>query len=641
MPENTEQNQSGTKPPMPPYPPQYSRRRKSSNWWIPVIIIVAIIVVIGFVAVAFFGMIGSAFSEKPVQVTNNSVLYLDLNNVQEYRKASPFSSFMGGATGKSMLNQVTAIKRAAKDNNIKGIYIKPGLSSPGLVKAKEINKALDEFKQSGKFIYSFIEVGAESQYYSALPADSIFMPNEGMLEMNGFATVSIFFKDLFERAGVNFYVERFEDYKSAAETYNRTGFSDSARYQIDVILKHRFNDFVKSVSEHRNISEDVVSDVLHRGVYSADTLYNLGFIDAYSTETTLKEFIKNKLLPAESDDEINYISPYDYLKSDPPLQNELHDTDTQIAVIYGSGAITSGEQEGFDSEYQIKSGSLVQYIKEAREDDKIKAIVLRIDSPGGSVIASDEIWQEIQKTRKVKPVYASMSDVAASGGYYMAMACDTIFADESTITGSIGVIMAVPNFSELSSKLDVNVDTITTNPSANFMNALMPFSDTEKEKMHKLVDGMYKRFVTKVAESRGMKFDETRAVAKGRVWLGKDALEVGLVDELGNLSDVINAAKHRIGVPEDKLVMIQTYPKPIDDVKALLKLFGIDSDAGLASNDLSQISDKLKMNPVEMLTTWKSLPPEAREELKYFQTLSEISQNEKYLMAMPQMIRIK
>lgn len=639
MPENSDHNQSKGKAPIPPYPPQYSRRRRKSNWWIPVVIIIAILVVIVFISVAFFGMLGSAFSEKPVKVTKNSVLYLNLNNIQEYTKANPFAEIMGSGKGKGLLNQVSAIKRAATDDNIRGIYVKPGLMAPGYVKAKEINDALMDFKESGKFIYSFIEVGEEAQYFSALPADSIFMPNEGMLEMNGFATVSIFFKDLFEKAGVNFYVERFEDYKSAAESYSRTGYSDSARYQIEVILKHRFDSFVNAVSENRNISKDLVEEVLRKGVYSADTLYNYGFIDAFMTETTLKEYIKNKLNLGK-DDKVNYISAGDYLRSDPPLEKELYDTETQIAIIYGSGAITTGEEDDFSNEYQIKSGTFVKNLKDAREDETVKAIVLRIDSPGGSVIASDEIWQEIQKTKAVKPVYASMSDVAASGGYYMAMACDTIIADESTITGSIGVIMAVPNFSELTGKIDVNVDTITTNSSANFMNALMPFSENEKEKMHKLVSGMYTRFVTKVAESRGMEFEEARKIAKGRVWLGKDALEVGLVDKLGDLNDAIQMAKKRVGIPEDKLVLIQSYPKPIDDIKALLKLFGINSESGLAQSELESLSERMNMDPVSMLSTWKSLPPEVREDLKYFRTLSEISASEKYLMAMPEIIRI-
>ncbi len=639
MPENTDQNQSKGKAPIPPYPPQYSRRRRKSNWWIPVVIIIAILVVIVFISVAFFGMVGSAFSEKPVKVTKNSVLYLDLNNVQEYTKANPFGNFMGTGKGKGLLNQVSAIKRAAEDENIRGIYIKPGLVAPGYVKAKEINSALKEFKNSGKFVYSFIEVGTETQYFSALPADSIIMPSEGMLEMDGFASTSIFFKDLFEKMGVNFYVERFEDYKSAAESYSRTSFSDSARYQIQVILNHRFDSFVNAVSDYRNISEDLVKDVLYRGVYSADSLHNYGFIDAFMTETTLKELIKSKLNLGE-DNKVNYISAADYLRSDPPLEKELYDTETQIAIIYGSGAITSGEEEGFNSEYEIKSGTFVKNLKDAREDESVKAIILRIDSPGGSVIASDEIWQEIQKTKAVKPVYASMSDVAASGGYYMAMACDTIIADASTITGSIGVIMAVPNLSELTGKLYVNVDTITTNSSANFMNALMPFSENDKEKMHKLVAGMYKRFVTKVADSRDMEYEEARKIAKGRVWLGEDALEVGLVDKLGDLNDAIQMAKKRVGIPEDKLVLIQTYPKPVDDLKAILKLFGINSESGLAKTELESLSEKMNMDPVSLLSTWKSLPPEVREDLKYFQTLSEISAKEKYLMAMPEIIRI-
>lgn len=640
MPENIDNNANKSRPQMPPYPPQYVRNRRSSNWWIPVVIVIAILVVIGFLFFAFFGMVGSAFEEKPVEVTNNSVLYLDLNNVQEYKKANPFAQFTGMSSGKSMLNQISAIERAAVDDNIKGIYLKPGLSSPGFVKMTEINNALKKFKDSGKFIYAFIEVGSEAQYYSALPADSIFMPSEGILEMNGFMSTSMFYKDLFEKAGVNFYVERFEDYKSAAESYNRNGFSDSARYQLKVLLDHRYNTFVSAVSEFRSLSQDAVESVLTEGVYEAVKFKELGLIDDFMTETTVKEFIKAKV-NGNNDDKLNLVRPYDYLKSEPPLNKTLYNSDTQIAIIYGSGVISSGQEDEFSNDYAIKSGSFVKYLKEAREDDKIKAIILRIDSPGGSVIASEEIWQEIQKTKKVKPVYASMSDVAASGGYYMAMACDTIIAHPSTITGSIGVIMAVPNLSGLRNKLYVNVDTVTTNPSANFMNALMPFSDKQKDVMHNMVANMYKRFVTKVAESRGMEFEEARKIAKGRVWMGEDARKIGLVDTLGDLGVAIQIAKKRIGVPEDNLVLVQTYPGPIDEFKAILKMFGLDAEAKLDDEQISQISQKLNMDPVTMLSSWKALPVEVREDLKYMQKLSEISQSEKYLMAMPHQIRIK
>lgn len=642
MPENNENQNNQRRSQIPPYPPQYNRRRRNSNWWIPVVIILAVIVVIGFLIFAFFGMVGSAFQEKKVEVTSNSVLYLDLNNVQEYKKANPFQAFTGEGKSQGLMSIISSLERAAEDKNIKGVYIKPGLNSPGFVKSANIMSAIEKFKESGKFVYAFMEVGMESQYYNALPADSIFMPNEGILQLDGFMIVSMFYKNLLNKAGVNFYVERFEDFKSAADSYSKTGFSDSARYQLEIILDHRFNQFIEKTAKFRNIDKATIEDVLREGIYSADTLKQLGFIDAFKTETDVKEFIEEVILGDNQNDmKVNYVKPNDYLKSDPPLNKEIYDSDTQIAIIYGTGAISSGKSDEFGSDYSIKSGSYAKYLKEAREDDKIKAIILRIDSPGGSVIASEEIWQEIMKTKKIKPVYASMSDVAASGGYYMAMACDTIIANPSTITGSIGVIAAVPNLSELRQKIYVDVDTITTNKSANFMNALMPFSDSEKQKFHKMVSDMYKRFVSKVAESRGMEYEETRKLAKGRVWLGKDAKEKGLVDILGDLGVAVQLAKKRIGVPEDNLVLVQSFPKPVDEVEALLKLFGLDASVEADQKPIVNLAEKLGMDPVQMIQTWNSLPPEVKQDLEYMKQIMEISHREKYMMAMPELIHIK
>jgi protease-4 len=241
----------------------------------------------------------------------------------------------------------------------------------------------------------------------------------------------------------------------------------------------------------------------------------------------------------------------------------------------------------------------------------------------------------VKKTRAVKPVYASMSSVAASGGYYISMACDTIIAHPSTITGSIGVVLAIPNFSETLDMVGVSVDTVSTSPAASFMNPMMPFTEFEKEKLHKMSEGIYHRFVNKVAESRGMTFEETRALAKGRVWTGEDAYEKGLVDVLGGLGETLEIVKNRLGVPEGKKVYVEFYPKPKDDLEELLKAFGLGNQPDDGFNVKKDLQSVLGVSPEQILARYNSLPEAFREQFIYSIKLSEMSSREKVLMAMP------
>ncbi len=622
---------------MPPYPIYQERpRRRRSSWWVPLLIIGIILVLIAVFVFVVIGVIGNTFEKEQVEVQKNSVLYLTLEGVQEQSESNPFSIFGGGTDKANFYEILRGIERAKDDDKIRGIYLESKIISLGAAKADEIQAALDDFKKSGKFIFSFIESGTEINYYNALPSDKIFMAQEGMVEMNGFGGPSLFLKGLFNKFGIDFYVQQFEDFKSAGESMSRTSYSDSARKEMHALLNQRMDWFLAAANKYRKLDPKMVLAAMNRGIYSADSMLALGFIDGIATESQVKEKIKKLVYgeKAKKKDDVEFISINRYVSSKHGNNEKVEDHNKQIAVVYASGEIQSGKSQGWTNKSQILSDDFIKNLRKAREDKDIKAIIIRIDSPGGSVIASDEIYNEIIETRKVKPVYASMSDVAASGGYYMAMACDTIIAHPQTITGSIGVILMIPNTSGLLTQFGVTVDTVSTGPATNFMNPVLPFADSDKNKLYNLSKSIYHRFVGKAAQHRKKSFEEMRSVAKGRVWTGADAKAQGLVDILGGFSDAVKIAKKRIGLKEDDRAIIKFYPGKEDDIKSLFKIFGLDNDDE-ASMSLKDMAASLGMSPLDFAKQWYLLDENTRAQIEHALNMMAISRKEKALIEMP------
>ena len=686
---------------------KYGRRRKS-RWWIPVVVF--LIIIFGFFALIIGAVIslGTAMEKKSVTVRNHSVLHLKLSGAINERAEDDFFSFLDNRdTPPALFDLLTGIRRAKADENIDGIYIEGGLRAGG-AKQAEIRAALEEFKQSGKFIYAYLDFGSERDYYLASVADSIFMPTEGLLEMNGFSIVSPFFKGTLNKIGVDYHIEQFEEYKSAAEQYSREQFSEPAKQELRDLLNARMADFVQVVASSRNMNPEAVLSVLKRGVYTSDSLMALGFVDAVrsktatreallakvngkntvkdeasvkqndsstaktsentssekeaSTKEKVKEKIKETVQVKESsgnddndDDDgeskkskkqlktLRLVNIARYVNSE-SFANAADDgeveKDKQIAIIVASGTIVSaGDEDG-----QIVSGAFIRDLKKARESKKVKAIILRIDSPGGSAFASDEMWEEIRKTAKEKPVYASMSDVAASGGYYMAMACDTIIAHPNTITGSIGVVLMLPNASGLIEKLGVSVDTVATSPSAIGYDPALPLASGDKERIHRESEKIYRRFVGRVAESRKRSFEDIRSVAKGRVWMGSAARERGLVDTLGGLNTAIAMAKRRIGVLEGNKVEIRRFPSTeTSRFERLARRFfdddDEDTDSGL--NLLGRLQKRTDAQMLEKNALWRALPDGIRSHITYLLELGAIAATERTLMALPSVPEIR
>lgn len=620
--------------------PYYYMPPQKSRWWIPVLIIVLIVALFFAAILAFSSTIDAFFSKKVIEVKPNSVLHIDLNKeIDEYSKSGFFELFTQNRKA-AFFDIITLIKRAKTDSRIKGIYLTPAGGKMGYAKSTEILEALEDFKTSGKFVIAYLENGNETDYYKALAADKIYMPSEGFLLLNGFSISTIFFKDLANKLGIDFYVEQCYDFKSAGEIYSRNKFSDSTRLEYKVYLDYIFNNFVDSVVSKRKINRELVTSALSRGVYSPDSLLALGFVDELLFESDVKDIMKKKVFADENTQEkLNLVPLDDYVNAEPEKLDYVAEDDKQLAIIFAVGPIMT-EKTGnlFSDDKTITSKQYIKYLRAAREDKNIKVIILRIDSPGGSALASEEIRNEIIKTRKVKPVYASMSDVAGSGGYWIAMDCDTIIAHPSTLTGSIGVISMIPNINRLLKDIHLSVDTISTGPAANYPNFLLPTTDKEKQELRKMTRQIYDKFVNLVATARKKSYDEIHSIAKGRIWVGADAYKLGLVDVLGGIQTAINLAKQRMNIAPEVAVKTKIYPKPEEDLETLLSLFGLqrDEDTKIQTTENSLIA---QLSYILGSTTL--IPNELKFQLAYFASLLSISEKENVIVAMPSLIEIK
>jgi protease-4 len=635
--------------------------RPSRRWWVmPLTVIgsvfagmmlMVVLIVFGIAAIitAASGSMQSG-TEGIIEVKEKSILSLDFGSagVQEY--AIQQSLFDEGGKSVALLDVLDALEEAKNDPNIVGVYFKPS-GGAGFAKQREIIEALRDFKSSKKFIYAFLPSGNESDYAFAAVADSIFMPQESNIEFNGFGGASPFFKDMFEKIGVQWTVIQREDYKSAGEMYNRTSYSEPARREMHELLDARYQAYIKEVASSRGKSVEHIDAQLKRGLYTADQMKESGLIDGFATDLQMKDYLKKKVYGSESSKEkLHIVNIGDYVRyarahtADVPVKGK------KIAIVYGTGAIRSGKTTPFES--GIASGSWVRDLRKAANDDDVKAIILRIDSPGGSVQASDEMYQEILRAKSKKPVYASMSDLAASGGYYMSMACDTIIAHPQTITGSIGVIAAIPNLAKTMTKLGVGIDTVATGPAALFMNPLVALSVSDRQSLESMIDNTYQRFLERVASGRKRTKEQIREVAKGRVWTGEAALNNGLVDVLGGLKTAVAIAKARIGVKPDESVKIVRYPEKEDPIASIIRMIKQEDDEDTEAGDggdaftskatratLAALAKEfINSQPKEWQVWWRSLPPELREQAEYSLQMALLSREEHILAVLPWMV---
>lgn len=549
--------------------------------------------IIFFMFFLFASILGS--SEDTVSVKKNSVLELQLQlPISDYVGASsddPFASLFEESQGLDEI--LNAIEVAKDDDDIKGISINNNFTLAGLAQTQEIRRALQDFKTSGKFIYTFSDFYMQKDYYLASVADSIFINPVGALDFKGLASEVLFFKDLQEKTGVKMEVIRHGKYKSAVEPFLENEMSDANRIQIKELLSSLWTSMVDEISDGRNILPkdlNIIADTL--GGRTPELALASGLIDGIVFHDQYEEKLKYAV-DSVLDNDLNIIALEDYLgRSNPKMKKSGKD---KIAVIFAQGEIIYGEG-GPD---QIGQGIMNEAIIKAKDDDKIKAIVLRVDSPGGSALSSDIIWREIELAKEKKPVIVSMGNVAASGGYYIAAGANKIFAEPTTITGSIGVFGVVPNMTELAADIGINAEQVGTNKNSVDYSLFEPMADGFRSMIQEGIEDVYETFLSRVSEGRGITMAEADSLAQGRVWSGVDAKRIGLVDELGNLNDAIEEAAKMAEIEE---FGIKKFPR----YKTGLEQFMEDFGGASTSTKKSLIEQEIGVEAYSILKQVKS-----------------------------------
>jgi protease-4 len=517
--------------------------------------IIGCLVAFGIVFIMFFVLISLLSSdENAVAIKDNSVLELQLQRpIADYTGSDELNPFAGIFESPQDLDEILhAIAVAKDDERIKGISLNNNFILAGLAQTQAIRKVLVEFKSTGKFIYTYGDFYTQKDYYLASVADSMFMNPVGVLDFKGLSSEVLFYKDLQEKTGVKMEVIRHGKYKSAVEPYLENEMSDANRKQIKELIQSLWNSMVADIAVGRGISEydlNIIADTL--GGRSPKYAKQSGLLDDIVFFDQYEQKLSNALSLSEGTD-INYINLDDYATYS--NKKNLKTGADKIAVVFAQGEILYGEG-GPDI---IGQGIINKALIKAREDKNVKAIVMRVNSPGGSALTSDIIWREVELAKKVKPVVVSMGNVAASGGYYIAAGANKIFAEPTTITGSIGVFGTVPNISELAKDIGVNAEQVGTNANSVDYSLFEPMSEAFRNQVQESIEDTYSTFLERVAQGRGISVAQADSLAQGRVWSGVDAKRIGLVDELGTLEDAIAAAAN---LAEINTYGIRKYPK--------------------------------------------------------------------------------
>lgn len=530
------------------------------------LVLVSIIMgILTFVSMA--GMIASEGMSSPIE--KKSVLRITLKGsiTERAGEESPLSKLGGETTQQIALDQaLQALEKAAKNDKIEGIYMEGGILSAYPAEVQELRQALLKFKKSGKWIIAYADTYSRSAYYLCSVADKVYLNPIGMLDWSGLSSNPMFFTGLMKKLGIKMQVFKVGTYKSAVEPYIAEQMSDANREQVSSYQQSIWNNMLKDVAKSRKTTAEALNSL-------ADSLTILsgpeasvkgGLVDKLCYQDEVKKILKNKA-KMEEDESLRFVSI-----SDVALSEELNDkVDDEIAVYYAYGEIKEDITGGFAQESAITSKQMTKDLQELREDDDVKAVVLRVNSPGGSAYASEQIWREVQLLSKEKPVIVSMGALAASGGYYISCGANKIFAEPTTLTGSIGIFGMIPDATELlTDKLGLSFDVVKTNAHSDFGAMGRPLNESECRLMQAYINQGYELFTGRVAQGRKMSQDSVKAVAEGRVWTGEQAMKIGLVDKLGNLNDAIAAAAKAAKIEK---YSVGRYPEPAPWFASLLQ----------------------------------------------------------------------
>jgi protease-4 len=521
-------------------------------------------VILIFVLVGAIAGLASKGKKQEVNVETNSILKLNLNYaIPERTSNNSFKNFnfqtFESKNDAGLDDVLKNIKKAAADNNVKGIYLELGINMNSFATLEEIRNELIDFKKSKKFVIAYGELADQKSYYLCSVADKVYLNPAGELVLNGLSSNVVYLKNMFEKIGVNPELIRHGKFKSAGEPLIADKMSDANREQISSYLGSLYHTMVIGIATARKKQVSEVENIINQLlIQHPEDAVKLGMADGLKyddeIETELKKLIGN-------DENLNFVTLEKY--SNTPNVN-VSTSEDKIAIIYCDGEIVSGES-GDDN---MGSETIAKAIKKVRLDDNYKAIVLRINSPGGSAMASDVIWREVVLAKKAKPVIVSMGSVAASGGYYIAAPADVIVAEPNTITGSIGVFGLMINAKELlNNKLGINVETVKFGEYADLGSIDRPLTTAERAIIQRGVDRIYDDFITKVAEGRKLKKEQVDSIAQGRVWAAIDAKKIGLVDEFGGLDKALEIAKTKAKITDYRII---NFPEMKDPIETLI-----------------------------------------------------------------------
>ncbi|MCJ7933180.1 MAG: signal peptide peptidase SppA [Chryseobacterium sp.] len=561
------------------------------------IVILCAVFFIFFIMMLVFSSMGN---DKSVTVKKNSVLTINLKTHIIDSPTEEETGLFGISNqnkGVLLYDALEAIRKAKTDDNIKGISIEADDLNAGLTQIDDIRNAIEDFKKSGKFVYAYGNGVSQSSYYLGSVADQYYLNPAGGIELKGLATEVTFFKDFADKYGIGIEVIRHGKFKSAVEPFLRNDISPENKEQLSTLLNDLWKNTSGKIAVSRKIDTaqfKMVVDSLYGMIPELGLKYKLA--DKLIQKTEYENLIKSKLSLKEKD-KLNKISLAGYISS-----YAGEDTSGEkVAVLYASGSINNGD--GYNDIYSEK---YVKYIKKLQDDDKVKAVVFRINSPGGSANASDEILFELQQLKKKKPLIVSFGDYAASGGYYVAMAADKIYSEPNTLTGSIGVFGVIPYFKDIANKNGVRSDIVATNANSMYYSGLNGVTPYGVNMMTRGVEGTYKRFVHFVTQNRKQTFEQIDSVGGGRVWSGVRAKQIGLVDELGTLNDAVKFAAQKAGL---KSYHVDPFPKRMSPFEQIFKDLNeedvsariIKSKIGKANYEiLEQITDKKLQSDIKM-----------------------------------------
>ena len=586
------------------------------------LIIAGVLMVLIFVALLGVAMIFSVFRKGEPTIRDNSLLALRVaGQLPDYSPDDPFKKFFGGPD-QSLTGLVMQFKKAKVDKRIKAVLLDIQLSGIGWGKAEEVRDAIKDFRTSGKPVHCFVELGLNKEYYIATACDKIYVPPPGELFVNGLAADVMFFRGSLDKLGIYPDIYQIGKYKTAGDTFTQKEMTEAHRQYINELLNDLFDRYVLTIAEARKKSPEEVRALIDNAPYNGPKAKEAGLIDEVAYRDEVEKQIKTSLGYKENDDFT-------------PVRGEYRDVSPEslglnkgerIAVIYATGDIHSGRSENSPSgDQSIGSDTLARAVNDAALDKSIKAIVIRVDSPGGSGLASDIIWHAVEVANQKKPVVVSMSDVAASGGYYISASAAKIIAQPSTITGSIGVVAGKPVMRGFYDWLGISNEYVLRGKTAGMFRETEKFSDEERVKFEEWIKTTYYQdFVPKVAKGRKKDAQYIDSVAQGRVWTGGQAKDKGLIDEFGGLDKAIEVAKQLANIPADKGVQRVILPYQQTFLQQLLSTGGDNSNTKI---------DQQKA----MLA---SLPEDARRAFR-FMSLMERMKNGEAMMLLPYDIRVK